>query len=395
MAAKLLDSNSKFNIYSSFTLSNDDVAAVSLLYGPLIGSDAAILYFAFAALLERNNLKSEEIIHQDIFDLYSLKPNDFLKARYKLEGIGLLVSYLDDDKYIYVLCPPLSPKTFIKDVTLGLYLYSKLRKETFEFIYNHFKIEKLDKNRYKNITKSFDEVYESRLDNDNTFEKFQYILGKKPNKGIVINDYKFDFDYFVKEINVDFLEVGVTKTFKKQICDMSFVYGFNEAEMISLFNDSINKSGYYDFRILKKKANILFTYKKNMNAPKLTEKNDDNNTFGDIISFLDNASPSELLGELIPNYPASYLDTIMEIYTSIELPRGVINCMIAKVLKDKSGELPSVKYFKKVSESWIIDNIFSTADAIKYVTTAKDKKSTGSNKNKFSDDDPNGGLEEL
>jgi len=395
MAAKLLDSNSKFNIYSSFTLSNDDVAAVSLLYGPLIGSDAAILYFALAALLERNNLKSEEIIHQDIFDLYSLKPNDFLKARYKLEGIGLLVSYLDEDKYIYVLCPPLSPKTFIKDVTLGLYLYSKLRKETFEFIYNHFKIEKLDKNKYKNITKSFDEVYESRLDNDNTFEKFQYILGKKPNKGIVINDYKFDFDYFVKEINVDFLEVGVTKTFKKQICDMSFVYGFNEAEMISLFNDSINKSGYYDFRILKKKSNILFTYKKNMNAPKLTEKNDDNNTFGDIISFLDNASPSELLGELIPNYPASYLDTIMEIYTSIELPRGVINCMIAKVLKDKSGELPSVKYFKKVSESWIIDNIFSTADAIKYVTTAKDKKSTGSNKNKFSDDDPNGGLEEL
>ena len=392
MAAKLLDSTSKFNIYSSFTLSNDDVAAVSLLYGPLIGSDAAILYFAFSSLLERNNLKSEEIIHQDLFDLYSLKPQEFLKARHKLEGIGLLVTYLDDNNYIYVLCPPLTPKTFIKDVTLGLYLYSKLRKETFDFIYEHFKIEKLDKNKYENITKSFDEVYESRLDNDATFDKFQYILGKKPNKGIVINDYKFDFDYFISEINTEFLEVGVTKTFKKQICDISFVYGFNEAEMISIFNDSINKSGFYDFRLLKKKANILFTYKKNMNAPKLEEKNEEAVNNNDIISFLDNASPSELLAQIVPNYPANYLDTIMEIYSAIELPRGVLNCMIMKVLKDKSGELPSVKYFKKVAESWIMDNIFSTSDAIVYVTTPKDKKKTDK---KDSNDDPNGGLEEL
>lgn len=392
MAAKLLDSNSKFNIYSSFTLSNDDVAAVSLLYGPLIGSDAAILYFAFSSLLERNNLKSEEIIHQDFFDLYSLKPQEFIKARHKLEGIGLLVTYLDNNNYIYLLCPPLSPKTFIKDVTLGLYLYSKLRKETFDFIYEHFKIEKLDKNKYENITKSFDEVYESRLDNDTTFDKFQYILGKKPNKGIVINDYKFDFDYFVKEINTEFLEVGVTKTFKKQICDISFVYGFNEAEMISIFNDSINKSGYYDFRLLKKKANILFTYKKNMNAPKLEEKNEETINNNDIISFLDNASPSELLAQIVPDFPAGYLDNVMEIYSAIELPRGVLNCMIMKVLKDKSGELPSVNYFKKVAESWIMDNIFSTSDAIVYVTTPKDKKKTG---NLNSSDDPNGGLEEL
>jgi hypothetical protein len=45
--------------------------------------------------------------------------------------------------------------------------------------------------------------------------------------------------------------------------------------------------------------------------------------------------------------------------------------MILKVVKDKSGEMPKLNYFKKVSESWIKDNIFSTKDAIKYITTAK------------------------
>ena len=108
MAVKSIDSNSKFNIYSSFTLSNDDVSVVSLLYAPLMGSDALMVYLGLTSLLERNNLKSEEILHQDFLDIYSLTPLAFTKARIKLEGIGLLVSYLTpENNYIYVLCPPL------------------------------------------------------------------------------------------------------------------------------------------------------------------------------------------------------------------------------------------------------------------------------------------------
>ena len=134
MASKF-DSSSQFNIYSSFTLSNDDVNVVSLLYAPLMGSDALMLYLGFNSLIERNNLKSERLRHQDFFDVFSLTPQSFLKARIKLEGIGLLISYeMADKSYTYVVCPPLSAKSFIKDATLGLYLYAKTSKETFDFI---------------------------------------------------------------------------------------------------------------------------------------------------------------------------------------------------------------------------------------------------------------------
>ena len=68
MAKNIFDVQSKMNIISSFTLSNDDVSSISLLYAPLIGSDALLLYFAFQSLLERNNMKSEELSHQDFFD---------------------------------------------------------------------------------------------------------------------------------------------------------------------------------------------------------------------------------------------------------------------------------------------------------------------------------------
>ena len=391
MATKAIDASTKFNIYSSFTLSNDDVAVISLLYTPLMGSDALMLYMGFNSQLERNNLKSEELIHQDFLDIYSLSALNFTKARIKLEGIGLLISYETSDKnYVYVLCPPLTAKNFIKDATLGLYLYSKIRRETFDYLYNHFKIEKLDKNKYVNITKSFDEVYTSQITNEITFDKFKYILGKKPNKNIRIKDYKFDFDIFVKGINQDFLDTGVTKNFKEQVCNLAFVYGFDEYEMISLYQDSINKSGVYDYRLLKTKANNLFIYKRNMKAPKLIEKDENLVSNDDLTSYLEKTSADVLLDDIVPNYPEKYLQTINDIYANIELPRGVLNCMIIKVLKEKGGDLPSLNYFKKMSETWIKDNVFTTVDAIKYVTTFNVVKSQPKNNTNLDD-----GWEEL
>ena len=209
MASKF-DSSSKFNIYSSFTLSNDDVNVVSLLYAPLMGSDALMLYLGLYSLIERNNLKSESIKHEDFFDIFSFTSVSFLKARIKLEGIGLLISYeMQDKSYTYVICPPLTAKSFIKDATLGLYLYAKITKDTFDFIYNHFKVEKIDKANAINITKTFDDVYQSQIDNEITYDKFKYILGKRTNRNLKIKNYNFDFDFFVKGINLDFLETGI------------------------------------------------------------------------------------------------------------------------------------------------------------------------------------------
>ncbi len=358
----------KLNIYSSFSLSSDDVSTLSLLYAPLIGSEAIMLYFSFQALLERNNLKSEAYLHQEIFDLFSLTEKKFLKARYQLEGIGLLSTYEGVEALIYVICPPLSPKNFIKDATLGLYLQSKIGKELADKVYQHFKIEKIDKSQYKNITKGFEEVYTSVLNEDVGFSKFQYILGRKPIANIKLKNKNFDFEQFQKEINLDLLEMGITKQFQDQILNIAFVYAFDELQMSSLFNESINRSGFFDYRLLKKKANILYSYLHHMDAPKLITKEDTIEN-ADLISYLDEASPAEILSNIMPNFPPKYLNSIEEIYATIDLPRGVLNCMIIKVLKEKSGELPALAYFKKMSETWIERNIFTTRDAIQYSTT--------------------------
>ena len=139
MTKKTVDSKCKFNIYSSFVLSHDDVVTMSLLYAPLIGSDAFLVYVGFNSLLSRNNLKSEEMTHGDFYDIYSFKPQQFIKARIKLEGIGLLVTYeKENGDLIYNLLPPLTAKNFIKDASLGVYLYSQIGENNFNYIYNHF-----------------------------------------------------------------------------------------------------------------------------------------------------------------------------------------------------------------------------------------------------------------
>ena len=372
--------NKNMNIVSSFNLSSDDVATISLLYSPLIGSEATNLYFTLQSLLERNNLKSVSYTHNEIFDLLSLSEKTFLKARYQLEGIGLLTTYITEDgNYLYVISSPLSAKNFIKDATLGLYLYSKVGKETFDKIYNHFKIEKLDKSKLTNVTKHFEDIYTSQLQDDVCFSKFQYLLGKKPVNNIKINNNKFDFDKFKKQINLDFLELGVTKTFTDQITNLSFVYAFDEMQMAGLYNESINKSGLFDYRLLKKKANVLYAYLHHQNAPKLSTKDEENIESADLIEYLETTPACEILNNLMPEYPDKYLSTINDIYSNIDLPKGVLNCMIIKVIKEKSGDLPGLTYFKRMSETWISNNVFTTTDAIRYSTTFEGGKTQESN----------------
>ena len=105
-----------------------------------------------------------------------------------------------------------------------------------------------------------------------------------------------------------------------------------------------------------------------MDAPKLLTKEAENINAVDLINYLDNTPAADILADLMPNFPANYLSTINDIYANIILPRGVLNCMIIKVLKEKSGELPPLAYFKKVSETWISNNVFTTIDAIKFST---------------------------
>ncbi len=398
MTSKAINSNSKFNIYASFNLSADDVNTLSLLYAPLIGSDAFLLYMGLTSLLDKTSLACKDLKHQDLFDAFSFTLQSFNKARYKLEGAGLLVTYVSNDgDYTYMINPPYSAKNFILDSPLVFYLKSKVSEESFKRIYEKFVIDSVSKNELTNITKSFDEVYQSDVYTDETIKKFGYIIGKNA-KNLKINENTFDFDKFTKLIDKSYLPLGITNEFKEKIIQFAYVYQFNEDEMSYIFSESLDRKNEFSMNLMKKKIGVYFQARRNINSPKLKEKSDNDNSNIDQIEYLENISPTELLDVMSPDYPSSYLATINEIYSRIDLPRGVLNCMICKVLRDKNGELPGIKYFEKVAESWISDNVLTTNDAIKYVTTLKESKNSYSTKSSVKNnpiDQDNGGFRSL
>ena len=398
MTSKAINSNSKFNIYASFNLSADDVNTLSLLYAPLIGSDAFLLYMGLTSLLDKSTLACKGLKHKDLFDAFSFTLQSFNKARFKLEGAGLLNSYVSNDgEFTYLLNPPYTAKNFIIDSPLIFYLKSKLSEDSFKRIYDRFVLDSVDKSELENITKSFDEVFQSDVYTDDTIKKFGYILGKNASK-FKISDKSFDFDKFVKLIDKAYLPAGVTNEFKESIIQLAYVYQFNEDEMSYIFSESLDRKNEFSLNLLKKKIGVYFQAKRNLDSPKIVEKNEGEANV-DQIEYLDKINPVDLLEVMSPNYPTSYLSTINEVYSKINLPRGVINCMICKVLRDKGGELPGVKYFEKVAESWMADNVLTTKDAIKYVTTLKEEKGSGySSKSKVKNnpfDKEDGGFESL
>lgn len=356
----------KLNIVSSCNLSCDDISSLSLLYKPLIGDNAVSLYLVMANLLSRNNLKSEQMFHSDLYDLTMTSEETFYNARLKLEGIGLLSSYKDSEEYYYLIKEPLTPKQFLVDGILGSYLYSAVGQKMFNFLVDHFKIYGIEKQNLENITVCFDDVFKSEptdviLDKGNN-----YLVGRKHGSGAKLNEYVFDYELFLSQIDISF--IGMQKSlFKKLITNIAYVFEFDENDAVSLFIQSISSNQKFDESIFKERAKILYQFKNPQKQPTLKEKNVVSGEDEQLAQMLDTQSLKGLLDKVIGVYPTSYLTSLSDIYNEIALPRGVINSMILGVSRSKNGQLPNIAYFKKVAQTYIDKGIVTTKKAVAYL----------------------------
>lgn len=367
---RIEDKLDKINIYASSSLSTDDYNSLSLLYQPLIGSMTLGFYQSIYALIERNGLRSEEFFFMNILDLLGMNPDEFHECRLKLEAIGLLETFKNDNNYVLLLKLPLTPNQFIVNSAFGVYLRGKLGTKMFDLLIDHFKIEKFDRKGYTNVTKSFDEVFET-IDDIRPIEIDGVILGRKPNTPISMKNNKFSYDDFLKSINKGLIGNLSIEGFKKLIINTSYVYGYDEQDMIELFNDSINKASEFDPKLFKKRASEIYSVKTNRLGPCLGEKYINTKEDDSLMNTLANASIIEMLDTLWPNYPASYLKTISDIYESIDLDPKVINILIFNTLNEKNGQLPTLSYFKKAAKTWIERDITDVTTAWNYIRRTK------------------------
>lgn len=375
-------------VFSSANLTDDDLSTLCLLYNPLIKKEAYNLYMLLYSLIDRSTLQSQTINHQFLLDVLSFSNDELYKSRVKLEAIGLLSTYYNNGKYIYLIKNPLTAKQFFVDGVLGVYLYTEIGEENFKKISKMFHIPRIDKTNYSDITKNFDDVFKTE-EVKCEIENEDYFLGKKPNTGIKLSYVNFDFDKFIDNVKT-FLPDNrrVTKRFENTIKNLAYAYGFNEDIMAVVFKQSLSNVGTLDYSLLNKNAKEEYTFHYENSLPKIAIKDTIQND--DLYKAYSEVPAEYIIKTYSKNKIAlpQELKIIADLYHEFSnLDRAVINMCIVRILKFKDGDVPNYKYFAMALNGWIKDGITTFEAAKKYCLDGVEKekkvapkrKSTSSN----------------
>ena len=132
-----------YQVINKSFMSEQDKTVLTMLYMPIIGSLPISLYLMLYNELSLSNYLSKEATHHHLMTNLSVSLELIKEARIKLEGIGLLKTYVKKDEinsYIYELYSPLSCYEFFTHPIFNMVLFNNVGKEEYNRIISYFKI---------------------------------------------------------------------------------------------------------------------------------------------------------------------------------------------------------------------------------------------------------------
>ncbi len=368
-----------FEIMISSQLTDADRKNVLKLYMPIVGDKVISLYQTLYTFVEDGNYESEILQHEKIIRQMHLRSLDrFVEIRNKLEAIGLLETYYNDNLYIYLLKKPLDGIDFFNNVELSTLLEYQVGEKEYAKIYCEYAIRKLDVNKFERITHTFDEIYNIEPYED--IQLAQAIYSGK-NNGIVINNKKFDFARFSILIGAhDVIKETyfVDQEFMDLIARYSFLYQLNEEEMKDAVIRSCDENKNVDYAELAKVAKSIYNSRgKKVGVVPVTKVKATTKTNNKLITFLETASPNDFVkqktGTALTGNEIEMFDQLLR-DTNISI--GVLNVLIGYVLVELNGQIPNYNYFLKIINTWKRAKVVSTLDALDYINNLNTTKKT-------------------
>ncbi|RSD27678.1 replication initiation and membrane attachment family protein [Mesobacillus subterraneus] len=381
----------QYIVASGGLLHEYDRKVLTFLYQPLIGPACLSLYMTLWAELEENRLWSEPVTHHNLMSIMDMNLKDIFHARQKLEGMGLLKTFVKNSdegrSFIYELQPPLTPEQFFLDGMLNVYLYRKVGKNQFSRLKRFFSDKSVQAEPgFSEITKAFQDVFlsvspEALRQNQETAtdmqaEEGKAFIGRPDASKIQIDPGEFNFELLLGGLQESLIPKKAFSTkVKEAISNLAFLYGIDALKMKNIVLSAVNAENEIDIDELRKAARDWYQFeyqdqlpalldrvqparhKANIEKPKTQEE--------ELILYFEKTSPRQLLIDLSGGAEPSKADLQMieEVMFKQKLLPGVVNVLVQYVMLKTDMKLTK-GYIEKIASHWSRKKISTVKDAM-------------------------------
>lgn len=379
--------------------SENDRTLLIMLYQPLIGSTAISLYFTLWAYLDKSEVLSCEWTHHHLMTNMRIKLEEILVAREKLEAIGLLRTLVKEDhvnQYMYELYSPLSASEFLNNPILATSLYNNVGKVEFDKIVEYFKLPRINTRDYDDITKSFNEVFES-VSVGSLEHVIKEIREKKKRRNTLTST--IDLNGILAMIPEELLNPrSLTKDTKELIDKLAFIYQLDDSVCTELIRNSLTIKRTIDKDKLKKNALHYYTFEHNGKLPSIIYRNQpeylrkpegDQSNKAKMIYTFETISPYQFLRSKNNGSAPSRSDLKIVEYLMIDLnlKPGVVNVLLDFVLRINHNKLNRA-FIETIASQWKRDGIETVETAMALAGKEYTKKKKGRTKTKTIEEKP-------
>ena len=373
MNTLLLPADSYIVINKSI-ITEEDKRIINMLYLPIIGPLAVTLYNILVNDLDRQQIVSGVKTHDILLSNLHISSSELTDTRNILEGIGLLKTYLKTDSvnnYIYELYSPVSAHEFFSHPIFNIVLYNNIGKMEYDKLINYFKVSKINKDGYIEVTHSFSEIFDSvpytssNISSDNI---------RKYNKLKLNIDSSFDMNFLIESLSNNIDKKVFTKDLQELILSLAYLYDIDVIKMQNIIRTCVNERGTINRDELRKTSRNHYQFDHNGMLPTIicqTQPSHLRKPIGDssknakMIYTFENITPYELLKNKQNGAEPTKRDMklVEDLMLDLKLNAGVINVLIDYVLKVNDNKL-SRTLVETIAGQWSRKNIETVEEAM-------------------------------
>lgn len=385
----------RYAVTANGLLHDYDRKVLTFLYQPLIGASCVSLYMTLWAELEENRLWSESHSHHSLMNFMDMNLKAIYENRLKLEGIGLLKTFVKKDEerrsFIYELQPPLTPEQFLSDGMLNIYLYRKIGKSQFSRVKRFFSEKRMHNTEFAQVTKGFQDVFSSahlsvlsfdeETKQDTSLIDGERFIGRSEGNDIKAEPNDFNFDLLLAGLHENLVtRSAFTHQVREAVKNLAFLYGIDALQMKNIVISAITENNEIDLEELRKSARDWYQFEHQDKLPVLIEKtqpiiyqtlNKQPETKEEkLIHYFETTSPLQFLRDKSGGAEPSKADIkiIEDVMFQQKLNPGVVNVLIDNVLQKTDMKLTK-NYVEKIASHWARKKIKTVKDAMELAKT--------------------------